>query len=536
MRQNFPARHLAYSNSNMNQFKRNPMKFYLQLISLILLTFLASCAGPASKQDMAPKEAPVTSPKPVPEESEAAKPASPAAPVSASTLSVSTQQAPGKSSWAVRDGWAYKDGQKFFAVGVWNIPGYKRVRKQSDDSPRNMKQFSEAATLFNLIQMQSGYEQAEYMQSEILLTGVSKIKWRFLKGFTGPESWRPDRNNNGRLDYEEMKRINNNLDAFYSDYIRQNVAAEIEQRFRAYDKVWFLSDEPDAGGAGWCWDPRVVESYHQALKTLDGQSLTYIDLFGSIRGSRYLFEQNYIGKFGALPDRLPVGTDAQELEGDPQQLQSYMLSADGTKAYNYSQPAGKWQPQRRDQFRNKYYDNVYETARGYRNASDVIGVNCYAEFHDYPAAAGIVIDAIRAACGPDKPIWNFFDGAAWAKGRNESFDDYLKSVRAQIYISIVHGASGVLFWTARDKTNQEFWTKIEELTRELQQNTDLITSPILRFEVQGDVHYAEYELRNGETAVIAVNASRQTGARIRLPRIGIQQLAPLQVLISGNGL
>ncbi len=504
------------------------MKSKLYLSGLMLAASLFSCAGPAVEQEKKP-EVPVVTTEKAPENTPSPKPTATAAPLSATATSLSPQQTGGKDVWAIRDGWAYQNGAKFFAIGVWGVPGFRPTRGKVENELPNIQKFEQTRSLFNMVFVQSGYEKT-YMRDVTILAGWPKLKWRFRKGFAGPDRWRPDKNGDNILDYQEMMFIRQNLDSFFGGYIKKHIVNELHERFKSRSFVWQVADEPNTGFENWLWHPSILEEYQRAVKEIDPNSLTFVDLFGTIRGDRFAYEEHYKRRFGSLPSQLPRGYDSNNLEGDPDNLLSYIYAADGTPVYERRRGSNRLRPQARSTFRSKYYDNVYQTAAAYSQTADVLGVNCYADFAEYPEAAGIVVDAIRAACGNTTPIWLYFDGAAYAKPKGMSDSKYVELVKCQIYLSIVHGATGLVFWS-REQTDPSHWSRIEALVREVIGNLNIVKSTVLESAVQGDVHFARYQLNSGAQYVIAVNSNKSSRREYRDEGGTRLALRPLEVRI-----
>lgn len=408
-----------------------------------------------------------------------------------------------ESKWHVQEGWAYRNSEKFFAIGIWGIPKYNFILNTVDTSNENKSIFQETAEIFNLIYTQLAREQ-EYMSNSLLFTGASAFRWKMLKGYSGNHAYKLDLNDNGELDYKEMQFFKNNLNNYYKTYIKTAVVSEIKERLKSYDYIWFLMDEPDTGGRGWVWYPSILQAYHNAVKELADSALTFVDLFGTIRGDRLLYELKYIEKFNLLPDDLPSGTDSTLMQGDPNWLDSYLYSSNGTPVYVFDKHTNSWKPQAINKFKDQYYSNVYKIATMYNTVADIIGVNCYTDFLFYPDAAGIVVDAIKAACGKDKPVWLFFDGAAHQKRESMSFDDYAQVIKCQIYTSIVHGASGVLFWSKTD-TDPKYWKLVKQLAIELDINSSIFKGIEIESRRVNSIHYSIRVTQSNKKYAIIVN-------------------------------
>ncbi len=436
------------------------------------------------------------------------------------------------SNWNIKNGWIYKNNEKYFAIGLWNIPGYEYIA-DDDIKMQNIALFKDASKYFNIIYIQSGRQQ-NFMKTNNIFTGGSHFKWSFLKGFKGDIKYKTDKNGNQLIDYEEMYFIRHNLEKYYKWYIKTNIVEEIRNRFNGYDYIWFLADEPNTGGKGWFWHPRIMKEVNNAVHSINKSAITYIDLFGNIRGDRLAYEKNYIRKFGSMPASLPVGFDSETfMQGDPKKMDTYNYSYDGLSIYKYAHVKERWERRPIEVFRDKFFYNVQSAASAYDSCADVLGVNAYKDFYEYPEVAGETVQAIKAGCGDDKPVWLFFDAQAYvAQDRKLKNEEYFKNVKCQVYSSIVNGASGVLFWTnSQQSPDKEYWEMIKGLATELRDNSDIFKAKVLEKGYKEFIHYAIYELPNSCKNLILVNTSKTETQKFTISEFADFTLEPLAVKI-----
>lgn len=434
-----------------------------------------------------------------------------------------------RSHWHIDNGWVYRNGEKFFAIGIWGIPKYQFIFSRIDSDSVNISNFKDANKAFNLIYVHYGREK-RYMENSLLFTGWGVLRWRFTKGFNGLDSFMPDKDSDGILNFYEMKFIKNHLVSYYNSYIKKSVVENIISHFKNFEYIWYLADEPNSGGDGWCWYPSIIRSFNESVKSVTDSSLTFVDLGGSISGDRYTYEQNYIRKFGHALDSLAIGTNTDSLQGDPSYIRSYDYAFDGTSVFKYDSLKNRWTRRPIALFRNKYYANIYQTATGYCSTADVMGLNCYADFFHYPEAANIAVTAIKNACGEEKPVWIYFDGAGYKKPRSMSNKEYIKLVKCQIYISILSGATGVLFWSTKD-TENSYWILLKKLANELNINSLIFKSEILRRGHQGPVFYSIYVSKAGQKTIIAANSHKNEEFQFGIASEINITLKPLEVKI-----
>lgn len=430
-------------------------------------------------------------------------------------------------NWHIENGWTYKDGKKFFAIGIWGIPDYQPVLLITDSDSRNIEIFRRNSHLFNLIFIQFAREQ-KYMQQNLLATGFGHFLWKLKDGYNGLPQYKPDKDGNGIIDLSEMKFIKNNLYPYFNEYFK-NIVLEIKERFREFDHIWFISDEPNTGFNDWFWYPSIINTYYQAIKMNTNLPLTYIDLSGNVRGDRYSYEINFIKKYGKSLESLPAGENRNLLQGDPQKMQSYVFSADGIPVYKFNENSKSWIYNDLNLFDNKIYYNIYQVAQIYGLSCDVLGLNAYFDFYRNPALSGVSVRAMKDACGDYKPIWLFFDGAGHAKPESVSDEEYINNVKCQVYCSIVHGASGILFWSTKE-TSDNYWSNMKKLVEELNLNSELFKSREIDSGTIGDLHYSVREKDNGEKNIIVVNTNKESAQETSFYNHKIF-LKPLEVLI-----
>lgn len=411
------------------------------------------------------------------------------------------------SRWHIENGWVYRDNKKFFAIGIWGIPKYEPVLLATDKDSLNINLFKNASSYFNLIFVQFAREQY-YMKQQLLACGFGHFMWKFKNGYDGLPQYRPDKDENGIIDLKEMKFIKNNLYPYYYNYLSKSVIDEIEQRFKEFDLIWLLSDEPNTGFNDWFWYPSIIQLYNQIVKEKMDSSLTYLDLFGNLRGDKYSYEMNFIKKFNESLDSLKTGTNRDLLEGDPSRMQSYIYSANGIPVYKLNKDSSTWIYNDLNLFDNTIYYNIYQAADIYGMTCDVLGLNAYFDFYRNPALAGLAVDAMKDACGNYKPIWLFFDGAGYIKPKSMSDEEYLTNIKCQIYCSIVHGATGVLFWSKKE-TSQNYWTGIKRIASELNENLKILESIEISRGVKENIHYSIRKNDNEQKIyIIAVNTDK----------------------------
>jgi hypothetical protein len=295
-----------------------------------------------------------------------------------------------------------------------------------------------------------------------------------------------------------------------------------------YDIIWLICDEPDWGGPNWYASPKLCESFNSVLKNEIPGTISYLDLFGNLKGNKYLFERGFKIDTGKELNEVDMSdTSCLPADVDPMDLATFRYTHDYKNVNNLSIKEQEL----------RYYKNVLYTAQAYKNTSDIMGVNCYSSFYVYPEYAGKVVDAIKEACGTSKPVWNYFDGYQYRRNYSievplDEASHYLKQIKCQVYTSIAHGATGVLFFTSNAHCpTQEYWDGLLLLADELKTNSWLFKSSVVEQGQQSDehLHYIKYKVNENEFKVIVTNTDSKVH-NLSLPEIN-KNILPLEVQI-----
>jgi hypothetical protein len=471
-------------------------------------------------------------------------------------------------NWSTHDGWVLKKGQKFFAVGIQGIPGYMFKGDKNDSTV-----YRDTARVFNLIYMESGrikpYMSGSYNPGTVTMAGTGLFYWMFndtddggfnryghnifgsaftLDGaqYVNPYKMVQLRNLGGEYTSRYMSMIKDYMDGQYGF---GNIIPES-------DRIYMMPDEADDGKSGWVWAPETLKKYYDAIKPYENGKLVFLGL-GGVAGSRYLYEnKNYCSyRFPfpySVPDPLKLDMDLFMYAWNDSSRTG--IRVNDNKPYDPKTPDSVYEidNSRRTPFdvlRKYFHDNALFVSGAYRDVADVIGLNSYRIFTLYPEVAGEVVDAIKEGCGPGKPVWLYFEASPDKnvyEGVSES--DIPKLLKCQVYTSIVHGATGVIFWTWGYESYRD-WTKrgalthvdssfyartVKPLARELRKNSSVFEGSLVNKGVIGAIHYARF-LVAGENAdtkyIVAVNTSKTQTGEFRLEGSPEFALAPFEVRI-----
>ena len=185
-----------------------------------------------------------------------------------------------------------------------------------------------------------------------------------------------------------------------------------------------------------------------------------------------------------------------------------------------------------EELKSFHYENIKAYAEAYKGNGNVFGINAFRDFYAHPVLAGTTVDGIRAGLGEAHiPIWLFFDGNGYAKPGNITMDDYVNEVRCQMFTSIIHGATGVLFWNDRSK-NAEAWDALQPILEEINSNLGIFKLKTLEKRIKDDMHILIKKDSKGQKYIIASNTNKTENISLNVENVKKNILAPLEVYIS----
>lgn len=389
-----------------------------------------------------------------------------------------------QSIWSIENGWVVRDDfnsenkDLFFAVGLWGIPEYKYIHHDDKESYKfydsNKCIFNKYSDKFNLIYSHSGYTY-NYMNQKVIVPGSSEFPW-FIRRYMDSVYNNPNKS----TDYKNLnmplleKHVNRRL-------LTKDIDSTIDLVVNSLDKtgvndyIWTSIDEVAS------WPPNLIESIYKRIKSRNSNTLVYIDLAGNGKGRSY-----------------------KNRKKGPIVSNHYDLSFD-----------------------EEWYKNIKQIAFEYRNGGDVFGINSFSDFYTKPKLAGITVDAIKEGAGDDVPVWLWFDSASYAKPNNVRLDKYFENVKCQIFTSIIHGATGIMFWTDHSKSPKAF-DSIKPIIEEVDELLPIIKSKTIDKSSKGDLHYMIKNYNNKRIAIIS-NTDIEESILITYPTTII--LGPLEVFV-----
>jgi len=440
-----------------------------------------------------------------------------------------------QSSWTTnQEGWVLRKKsrdtkpERFFAIGLWNIPWYTTEAMENSATlyRENAKPYLDKSPLYNMVYMSPG--DLKFQSERVEITGSIGFYEMLTKYIDNIPNVTPGNEGDyARRQYMKKhfndKGFENALDSAINLLIEQNGLT---------DHIWAPIDEIANGGAGsgWCWPAVVGSKINERIKKKEKNTLVYTDLVGIAKGNTYLFEKQYLKTHDSMPPSPPyeaLGKDAVILKDRP--LLGFNQAYNGLPVYENGTTS--YTEYNIETLKTVFFENLKLTAAGYKGCGDVFGINAFIDFNTYPVLAGTTVDAIKAGVGPKTPVWLFFDGNGYAKPANMSAEDFVKILKCQMYTSIIHGATGILFWNDRSNTPEVFNT-LEPVIKELHENLNIVYLNTSDWKSKNDLHYMIKVKDKKHSYIIATNTSMTNTVDLNIPNVSKKSLKPLEVYIS----
>lgn len=423
--------------------------------------------------------------------------------------------AKGNSLWRTSsDGWVLrkvpgdKNYHKYFAIGVWNIPGYTHEAMEDDTElyRRSAFPYLEQSECYNMVYLPPGKGNVPGNRVEVVgSVGFYKALLKCQSEVSGLTQGK-DR------DYAVRHYLQAHAESPEFVKMLDETVHKIITTGHGSDHIWAPIDEIVGGGAGngWCWSPQVGNAIKKSILRQEPHALVFTDLVGISRGNSYLFERRYLQTHRQMPETPPyeaLGEGAKQLPERP--LLSFVQAYDGSPVYvsgttdyvEYDLPT----------LRRFFYENLKICVRDYRGCGDVFGINSFIDCNNYPVLAGVVVDGIKAGVGAKTPVWIFFDGNGYAQPSGQDAAAFVKNLKCQMYTSIIHGATGVMFWNDRSLPPDVF-KALEPVVMEIAKQVPVFEGRTLLTHFEGDVHYMVKRVAGGKRVLIAANTSTSNSA------------------------
>ncbi|MDX1978734.1 MAG: hypothetical protein SFV51_00595 [Bryobacteraceae bacterium] len=186
--------------------------------------------------------------------------------------------------------------------------------------------------------------------------------------------------------------------------------------------------------------------------------------------------------------------------------------------------------------------NLVSTLRQYNDGADILGTDIYPVapqglrdqyalwpdglhgdlLNPYLSQVGQYADKLREVGGPSKEIYMVLQAFAWEALRKQGDRDEKliryptrEELRFMCYQSVIHGASGLLFWGLHTvPAAARFWFDLKAVTRELRDLESTLSAPSLSLQLKLEYRDTGHSLDRGiewtarPSLLIAVNADR----------------------------
>ncbi len=443
-----------------------------------------------------------------------------------------------QSSWSSdQDGWILRKKagsnkyEKFFAICLWNVPGYTRTKSTDPDSVKsNIKLFLEKTKYYNM--KFAGSDTPKDFKSE-LIPFISQPNFPavFRQYLDKVPSINADPVASPYLRSQYIRKDINNpklkeaLDSMINQLCKKN---------SGNDYGWAPIDEIiQAGASGkWNWPACVGDIIYERIKHKQKDALVFTDLMGVGRGNSYLFELLYLKTHSAMPDNPPMellSKEARECVKNP--LLGFRMAYDGSPVYEFKNGDYRYKEYDFETLKRLWFENVKICSAGFKNSGNVFGINAFRDFFAHPVLSGITVDAIKAGISSEMPVWLYFDGNGYAKESDVSAEDYIKNVKCQMYTSIIHGATGVLFWNDKSKPTGVF-DGLAPVLKEMNDNVKIFVLKTMETKIDNDLHYMIKAKNNKQKYIIATNTSLTETLPINIKGLNKKSLKPLEVFVA----
>jgi len=418
--------------------------------------------------------------------------------------------------------------EKFFAIGLWNVPGYTFTKANDPDTEKsNAKLFSERTRNYNMVFVDAGYSK-DYMKGIVQFISCANFPATLKNYLDKVPSINTDEVVSPYFRAQYLRKDINNPKLKEALDSTINYLCQLNSH---NDYAWAPIDKIVQGGANnWNWPACVGDLINERIKNKVKGGLVFTDLVGEVRGNSYLFEQLYLKTHASLPGNPPMeqlSKEAREFVKNP--LLGFRVAYDGSPVYEFKN--GDCKDYDPETLKKLWFENIKLYSAGFKNSGDVFGINAYKDFFAYPILSGITVDAIKAGIGSEIPVWLYFDGNGYARESNVSAEDYVKNVKCQMYTSIVHGATGVLFWNDRRKTPEVF-DALAPILKEMNDNVKIFVLKTIETKADNDLHYTIKKRDSKHKYIIATNTSLSNTLLINIKGVSKKSLKPLEVYVA----
>ncbi|MDD7456095.1 MAG: hypothetical protein PUK70_07625 [Bacteroidales bacterium] len=415
--------------------------------------------------------------------------------------------------------------EKFFGIGFWGVPGYA-LKTEPDKDPANEEAFRKWTANSNVMILDPKCLQP-YMKDKLL--AISGFAWP-VYAFSGREPALPT---SADRDYYRMQYLKANVDSPAFLKMLDEAVAEYEHRFKDYSHAYAPIDEIALGGLSkWYIPASAGDKINERIKSKASEAVVLVDLLGHGRGSTFFFEKNFLKSHAIMPAKVPYDLlDENARKQTKYPLLGFFKAHDGTPVYSFDAKGNySYAKIEIETLKSLWFENVKQVAEAYKNNGDVFSINAFSDFSANPILSAVTMDALKAGLGR-KPVWLYFDGNGYAKPKNLDPVDYVRLVKCQIYVSLIHGATGILFWNDLHKPSDVF-VALQPMLEELQENLPVIKLQTIDKKVAGHLHLLVKQDAEGKKYVIVANTDKSRSVELPFPVSGKKTLTPLEVLVA----
>lgn len=186
----------------------------------------------------------------------------------------------------------------------------------------------------------------------------------------------------------------------------------------------------------------------------------------------------------------------------------------------------------------------------YARGGDLLSFNFYPANREEPEVAGRLefmargVDRLREASGGRKPVWVFVETTPI---RDEARRPSPAAVRAEVWMSLIHGAKGVVYFAHRFRprftesgllADAEMSAAVAAINRQIRELAPVLNGPPLRggVTVESPVPVDAVAKRHGGSTYLFAAAMRNAPSRASFRVRGLRGRAPVEVLGEGRSI
>lgn len=180
----------------------------------------------------------------------------------------------------------------------------------------------------------------------------------------------------------------------------------------------------------------------------------------------------------------------------------------------------------------------------YARGGDILAFSFHPVNREEPAVSGRLelmvrgVDRLRAASGGRKPVWAFVETTAI---RDEARKPSPRDVRAEVWMSLIHGARGIVYFPHRFRprfeeagllADEEMSRAVAEINRQIRELAPVLNAPPVRggVAVSSPVPIDAVAKRLGGFTYVLTAAMKNAAGRAEFTVAGLRGRAPVEVI------